>query len=109
MQDRTRKKRQNPAPAIIAQNLSLMIGGAGHRSPYLSHAKRALYHLNYTPNWMGNWFSCKTCAILANVSDYLMPRPDVNDTNYVKSQHKTYTQRRSTLATGAEQVYASVT
>ena len=25
-------------------------GGAGHRSPYLSHAKRALYHLSYTPN-----------------------------------------------------------
>ena len=24
-------------------------GGAGHRSPYLSHAKRALYHLSYTP------------------------------------------------------------
>ena len=25
-------------------------GGAGHRSPYLSHAKRALYHLSYTPD-----------------------------------------------------------
>ena len=25
-------------------------GGAGHRSPYLSHAKRALYHLSYTPS-----------------------------------------------------------
>ena len=25
------------------------IGGAGHRSQYLSHAKRALYHLSYTP------------------------------------------------------------
>ena len=24
-------------------------GGEGHRSPYLSHAKRALYHLSYTP------------------------------------------------------------
>jgi hypothetical protein len=24
-------------------------GGAGYRSPYLSHAKRALYHLSYTP------------------------------------------------------------
>ena len=23
-------------------------GGAGHRSPYLSHEKRALYHLSYT-------------------------------------------------------------
>lgn len=26
------------------------VGGEGHRSPYLSHAKRALYHLSYTPN-----------------------------------------------------------
>jgi hypothetical protein len=25
-------------------------GGAGYRSPYLSHAKRALYHLSYTPS-----------------------------------------------------------
>ena len=25
-------------------------GGARHRSPYLSHAKPALYHLSYTPN-----------------------------------------------------------
>ena len=24
-------------------------GGVGHRSPCLSHAKRALYHLSYTP------------------------------------------------------------
>ena len=27
------------------------IGDAGYRSPYLSHAKRALYHLSYIPNW----------------------------------------------------------
>ena len=25
-------------------------GGAGYRSRYLSHAKRALYHLSYAPN-----------------------------------------------------------
>ena len=25
------------------------IGDAGYRSPYLSHAKRALYHLSYIP------------------------------------------------------------
>ena len=24
-------------------------GEVGHRSPYLSHAKRALYHLSYIP------------------------------------------------------------
>ena len=28
-------------------------GGAGYRSPYLSHAKRALYHLSYAP--IGIW------------------------------------------------------
>ncbi len=26
-----------------------MVGDAGYRSPYLSHAKRALYHLSYIP------------------------------------------------------------
>ena len=25
-------------------------GAAGYRSPYLSHAKRALYHLSYSPD-----------------------------------------------------------
>ena len=26
-----------------------LIGDAGYRSPYLSHAKQALYHLTYIP------------------------------------------------------------
>ena len=26
------------------------LGGAGYRSRYLSHAKRALYHLSYAPH-----------------------------------------------------------
>ena len=26
-----------------------MVGGAGYQSRYLSHAKRALYHLSYAP------------------------------------------------------------
>ena len=30
------------------------VGGAGYRSPYLSHAKRALYHLSYTPDSSGD-------------------------------------------------------
>ncbi|KAK8508271.1 hypothetical protein V6N12_019450 [Hibiscus sabdariffa] len=30
-------------------NLNVDCGDAGHRSPYLSHAKRALYHLSYIP------------------------------------------------------------
>ena len=28
----------------------MIFGDAGHRSPYLSHAKRALYHLSHTPD-----------------------------------------------------------
>ena len=28
------------------------VGGAGYRSRYLSHAKRALYHLSYAPQLM---------------------------------------------------------
>ena len=30
----------------------LKSGGAGYRSRYLSHAKRALYHLSYAPIWI---------------------------------------------------------
>ena len=26
-----------------------VVGDGGYRSPYLSHAKRALYHLSYVP------------------------------------------------------------
>jgi hypothetical protein len=29
--------------------LQKQTGDAGYRSPYLSHAKRAFYHLNYIP------------------------------------------------------------
>ena len=50
-------------------------GDAGHRSPYLSHAKRALYHLSNIPvlfklrasfwtQFMKNWFSlCNELSI----------------------------------------------
>ena len=50
-------------------------GDAGYRSPYLSHAKRALYHLSYIPvlfkiwasfwtQFMKNWFSlCNELSI----------------------------------------------
>ena len=34
------------------KNCNKKYGDAGYRSPYLSHAKRALYHLSYTPNSM---------------------------------------------------------
>ena len=35
-------------PISLGQNCP---GGAGYRSRYLSHAKRALYHLSYAPQW----------------------------------------------------------
>ena len=38
---------QQIQPRIIES--SKCFGDAGHRSPYLSHAKRALYHLSYIP------------------------------------------------------------
>ena len=38
------------------------VGGEGHRSPYLSHAKRALYHLSYTPFPL----SLSTCPLSTN-------------------------------------------
>ena len=34
----------------VAIGSKVDIGGAGHRSRYLSHAKRALYHLSYAPS-----------------------------------------------------------
>ena len=33
----------------ILETFSKNSGDAGYRSPYLSHAKRALYHLSYIP------------------------------------------------------------
>ena len=38
------KSRKNPNPYVKGY-----FGGAGYRSRYLSHAKRALYHLSYAP------------------------------------------------------------
>ena len=34
---------------VLISGLFWKFGDAGHRSPYLSHAKRALYHLSYIP------------------------------------------------------------
>ena len=41
--------KQLPVSPFLISGLLLKIGDAGHRSPYLSHAKRALYHLSYVP------------------------------------------------------------
>ena len=35
---------------MIFKGLKKFYGGAGYRSRYLSHAKRALYHLSYAPS-----------------------------------------------------------
>ena len=40
------------------------IGGAGYRSRYLSHAKRALYHLSYAPCYNNIKFLVNLCIIL---------------------------------------------
>ncbi len=34
---------------LIIELAKIRCGGAGYRSRYLSHAKRALYHLSYAP------------------------------------------------------------
>ena len=41
--------KQLTAFCFLISGLLWKIGDAGHRSPYLSHAKRALYHLSYIP------------------------------------------------------------
>ena len=47
-------------------------GVVGHRSPYLSHAKRALYHLSYDPKEMTEpGLEPRTSALLAQRSNQL--------------------------------------
>ena len=41
--------KQLPVFPFLISGLLWKIGDAGHRSPYLSHAERALYHLSYNP------------------------------------------------------------
>ena len=53
------------------------IGDGGYRSPYLSHAKRALYHLSYVPYYWtvveqyqtskGRWFK-SMCPLISFIS-----------------------------------------
>ena len=48
-------------------------GDAGHRSLYLSHAKRALYHLSYIPNKRTYYFyKIKTHESFTNYSDEIL-------------------------------------
>ena len=41
--------KQNNAKCTKEKIIKNIIGDAGYRSPYLTHAKRALYHLSYIP------------------------------------------------------------
>ena len=57
-------------------------GDAGHRSPYLSHAKRALYHLSYIPvlfklrasfeqnSWKLSFLFVTSCQFIPIISKY---------------------------------------
>ena len=49
-QDRPRPRRQQSLVARTKkEKRKKKLGGGGYRSPCLSHAKRSLYHLSYTP------------------------------------------------------------
>ena len=47
------------------------IGDAGYRSPYLSHAKRALYHLSYIPERVARLWStsCRQAKEMRSIQD----------------------------------------
>ena len=47
---RGRERERQRSPLAMEKKKFLKHGAAGHRSRYLSHAKRALYHLSYSPN-----------------------------------------------------------
>ena len=49
----------------------IWFGGAGYRSRYLSHAKRALYHLSYAPLG-GN----QCCVVDLNLHNHVHPALD---------------------------------
>ena len=41
-------------PFFKTEGSEKIFGDGGYRSPYLSHAKRALYHLSYVPSYCFN-------------------------------------------------------
>ena len=67
LKEQPRQEIQNKHVGLQTGNIqgakSNQVGGAGYRSRYLSHAKRALYHLSYAPNVdivLGkNWCYCR--------------------------------------------------
>ena len=62
-------QRQRPSKLFRKTNVwSKVFGAAGYRSPYLSHAKRALYHLSYSPWWPRARILWKICYALFSVT-----------------------------------------
>ena len=60
-------------PAVLTLNKKYWVGGAGYRSRYLSHAKRALYHLSYAPVIL--WFLHNKVLLLSRLFASLLLPP----------------------------------
>ena len=60
---RSGKSRVSPSPPLRSDTFCTrkknVYGDGGYRSPYLSHAKRALYHLSYVPHVQSR--ACVAC------------------------------------------------
>lgn len=66
------------------RNKKKLLGGAGYRSRYLSHAKRALYHLSYAPCvWT---CTCVTCFTSTIPWKYMKYRPNKEVTRSIWSK-----------------------
>ena len=61
-----------------------VFGGAGYRSRYLSHAKRALYHLSYAPCVKSS--TCVTCFTSTILLNYIKYRPNKEVTRSIWSK-----------------------
>ena len=66
-------------------------GGEGHRSPYLSHAKRALYHLSYTPTFSGIHF-----LLMMPIDQVVHLRHYEGTTDCISSSRSRYRRSRKT-------------
>ena len=62
-------------------HLLSLCGDAGYRSPYFSHAKRALYHLSYTPQTGSSLFCSTTLTFHYNHLNSLTALPTFHLTN----------------------------
>ena len=64
-------------------------GDAGYRSPYLPHAKRALYHLSYTP--MNTMLITNWCKIISQQSTVLtLVYRKATETNFRNFSHQSF-------------------